>query len=201
MADETPFQELMTRLQQGDDEVATMVFQRFVHRLLGLAALRLPEIIHSKEDAEDVIQSVFKSFFRRHAEGKFDFTDWDSLWSLLTVITANKCGHRLAKYTTIKRDASREVGFQLSKEDLQQPMSPVDPTPTPDEAILVTDTLEHLVDQLSAEEKLVLGFRLQGCTVEEISKELGKSERQVYRQLKTIREQWGRLAEEKSTPG
>ena len=42
---------------------------------------------------EDVMASVFKSFFRRHAEAPFDLSSWDSLWSLLTLITLRKCGY------------------------------------------------------------------------------------------------------------
>jgi hypothetical protein len=30
-----------------------------------------------------VLQSVYRSFFLRHAEGEFAFTGWDGLWALL----------------------------------------------------------------------------------------------------------------------
>ena len=55
------------------------------------------------------MQSVFKSFFRRHAEGQFDLSGWDSLWALLTVITLRKSGHKAKEYLAACRDVRREV--------------------------------------------------------------------------------------------
>ena len=54
------------------------------------------------------MQSVFKSFFRRHAEGQFDLAGWDSLWALLTVITL-KVRPQGKEYLAACRDVRREV--------------------------------------------------------------------------------------------
>src|SRR5262245_46331871 len=81
------FAELMTRLHQGDQEAARRIFQTFSQRLIALARSRLHGLIRVKTDPEDIMASVFKSFFRRDAEEPFQLSGWDSLWSLLTLIT------------------------------------------------------------------------------------------------------------------
>src|SRR5580692_11428902 len=95
MSVDPSFDTVMQRLRAGDDEAAADVFRRFADRLIGLARSRLDERLRQKVDPEDVMQSVFKSFFRVQADGKLDLANWDSLWALLTVITLRKCGHRI----------------------------------------------------------------------------------------------------------
>src|SRR5690349_8375175 len=96
MTTSTEFADLMDRLRAGDQDAATLLFERFAKRLIGLAQLRLGPLARGKIDAEDVVQSVFKSFFRRQAEGLLDPESWGGLWALLTTITLRKCGHKLA---------------------------------------------------------------------------------------------------------
>src|SRR5947207_2858035 len=109
MAAEQPFAELMRHLRENDPASAEAVFDRYAQRLVRLAASRLPVEVRAKDDADDVVQSVFVSFFRRHAAGQFtDLDGWDRLWSLLTVLTVRKCGHRLERFFAARRDVRRE---------------------------------------------------------------------------------------------
>src|SRR6266478_2806061 len=87
MAEEPSFDDLMTRLRADDSMAATNLFRRYSRRLIGLARTRLQGEMKRKVDPEDVMQSVFRSFFRRHADGKFELEGWDNLWSLLACIT------------------------------------------------------------------------------------------------------------------
>src|SRR5207302_11053184 len=103
--------QLMAALRRGDDAAAQVVFERYARRLIGLAATRLPERIRSKVDPEDVVQSAFRSFFLRQANGRIDLDDWDGLWTMLTVITVRKCGHRLEQLQAARRDVRREVAL------------------------------------------------------------------------------------------
>ena len=47
------------------------VVQRYTQRLLGLARRQLPQRLRQRVDPEDVVQSVYRSFFRRLNEGCF----------------------------------------------------------------------------------------------------------------------------------
>ena len=67
MAADASFDELMVRLRSGEDEAAREVFVRFARRLVGLARHHLDARLTAKTDAEDVVQSAYKSFFVRHS--------------------------------------------------------------------------------------------------------------------------------------
>ena len=109
MSADDSFEALMQRLRAGEEVAAAQLFQRYAGRLIALARSRLDELVRQKMDPEDVIQSVFKSFFHRHQEGNWDLADWDSLWSLLARITVRKCGRRAVYYHGERRDVRREA--------------------------------------------------------------------------------------------
>lgn len=46
---------------------------RYTRRLLELARRQLPERVRRRVDPEDVVQSVYRSFFRRLNDGQFNF--------------------------------------------------------------------------------------------------------------------------------
>jgi hypothetical protein len=70
------FAALMAGLCAGEPDAATAVFQRFTGRLIGLSRRRIDSRLRAKADSEDVVQSVYKSFFRRSSAGDFTFS-WD----------------------------------------------------------------------------------------------------------------------------
>src|SRR5262245_50635962 len=109
MTDENSFAGLMERLRWGEDAAAREVFQRFARRLIALARRKFDHQLAHRVDPEDVVQSAFKSFFLRHREGKFQFGDWNGLWSLLTLITIRKCVDRVEYHRAERRDVGREV--------------------------------------------------------------------------------------------
>jgi DNA-directed RNA polymerase specialized sigma24 family protein len=102
------FQNLLQRLESGDAEAAALVFDRYARRLIGLARRRLDERVRGKIDADDVVNSVLRTFCRRAAEHPFDLDGPDSLWALLVEITLRKCGCWNRHFRTRKRDVRRE---------------------------------------------------------------------------------------------
>ncbi len=115
MTAEPSFDDLMARLRAGDQAAASQLFHRFACRLIGLARGRLDALVRQKVDPEDVVQSVFKSFFLRHASGQWDLGGWDGLWALLTVLTVRKCGRHAVHYRAGRRDVRREASPQGGK--------------------------------------------------------------------------------------
>ncbi len=47
------------------------LFQRYAQRLMAFARTRLPSDVSSRVDEEDIVQSVFRSFFRRNQGNEF----------------------------------------------------------------------------------------------------------------------------------
>ena len=191
MGGETTFDELMDRLNDGDEEAAAEIFNRFVRRLIFLARSRLNAQVRQKEDPEDVVQSVFRSFFTRQVEGQFEIGSWGSLWAMLAVITLRKCGNRIEYFQAAKRNVQRDIpgGTKPNEtEESRLAWEGIAREPTPAEAAAITETLEELMAGLDQRERLILSLRLQEYTVQEISEQVDRSERTIARVLERVRE-------------
>jgi RNA polymerase sigma-70 factor (ECF subfamily) len=201
MTEQDSFADMMARLKNGDPDAARAIFDRFARRLIGLARSRLDERLRRKVDPEDVVQSVFKSFFRVQGEGKFDLASWDNLWALLTVITLRKCGHRVEHFRAACRDVNREVTPRPSSEDSVPSYQAIAREPTPDDAAMLTETVEQVMRDLEPREREVVTLSLEGCTVTEISQLVGRTERTVHRVLKRLRDRLEKMQEEEVNSG
>src|SRR5262249_32173119 len=155
--------------QAGDQEGAAVIFARFANRLIALARSRLDRLPRPKADPEDVVQSVFRSFFLRQANDPFTLTSWDNVWGMLTVITLRKCGHRLEYYHAARRDVQREVGQPPSADDSAMSWQAIAREPTPVEAAMLAETVEQVMRGLKERERPVLTLCLQGYSIPEIS--------------------------------
>jgi RNA polymerase sigma-70 factor (ECF subfamily) len=190
------FDHLIARLREGDDEAAEEIFRRFAHRLVLLARSRLDRRVQGKLDPEDVLQSVFRSFFVRLADGQFDLKDWDNLWSLLVRITLRKCGRQIAALRVARRDYRRELtplGSTVSSRDGWEGLAR---EPDPEEAATLADTVEWVLKGLDAKQQEIVVLRLQGHLVSEISQTVGRTERTVHRVLAHVRNALQRLEDD-----
>jgi RNA polymerase sigma-70 factor (ECF subfamily) len=175
------FHEFLGRLEAKDPTAAAELFHRFVYRLIGLARLQLDEKLRRVTDAEDVVQSVFKSFFVRVGDGRMEFGGWGDLWSLLAVITVRKCARQRQRQHAAGRDVNREV----TPPECWEPLSR---EPTAAEAAMLSDTVEYLLRGLDEREHKLVTLRLQGFSVAEISTAVQRTERTVHRVLAQVRQ-------------
>jgi RNA polymerase sigma-70 factor (ECF subfamily) len=193
MRDDSSFIDCMNRFRAGDAEAADRLFKRFARRLIGLARTRLKDALGCKEDPEEVVQSAYRSFFRRHARGEFNMSCWEDLWGLLTRITLCKCWNRLDFYHADRRDVRREVRLEEDAQTANRCRMLLDREPTPLQAALLTETLEELLRGLDDDEHLILTLSLQGHGIEEISDRVGLAERTVKRVRQLARKRLERM--------
>lgn len=180
------FQNLMQQLRAGDEEAARQVFQMYAGRLIPLAQKKLDVRIRRKVDPEDVTQSVFRSFFRRHQDGQFDLNSPGSLWGLLTVITLRKCGNKAEQFMGHGRDVRREISIG-SPQDSAAAWEVIAREPTPAEAAMLSETIVELMRDLEPRDRTIVEQALQGYTPAEISQQIDRTERTVRRVLQRIR--------------
>jgi hypothetical protein len=109
MPADAAFDQLMARLRAGDPDAAAAVFDRFAKRLIGLARSRLDGRLRRKVDPDDVVQSIYKSFFLHHAQGRVNPDNWESPWSLQTIFTMPRCGRWKGHFLARIRDVNAEV--------------------------------------------------------------------------------------------
>lgn len=191
MEQSNSFRQVLNGLRAGDGAAWDTLVRRFAGALIALARQHLNTRIRQKTDPEDVIQSVFRSFFRRSAGGQFSLDNWDSLWGLLVRVTLNKCADVIRACDARKRQVTDEV--PLSPEDERGGWEPAGRDPTPADAAVLADLVEQLMAPLDPDERATLERLLQGHTKPEISGELGCSERTVFRVQKRVREHLRRL--------
>lgn len=192
MSEKDHFADVMARLHAGDQQAALEVFQRFAGRLIGLARSHLVSGLQAKVDAEDVLQSAWKSFFLRQTDGQFTLAGWDDLWALLVVITLRKCNRKVEHFSAARRDVLREVRT-LSEED-ERSWSELAGGPAPSDGLLLAEVVEGVMRTLLGEhERQILLLSLQGYSTEEVGQQVRRTERTVRRVLARIRDQLIRM--------
>jgi DNA-directed RNA polymerase specialized sigma24 family protein len=176
---------------------ARLVWGRYFQGLLVLARNHLSARIRSREDEEDVLQSMYKSFCIRQRRGDFDLDNRDELWNLLVQITLRKARNAANRHLQGRRDVRREEGEAAadhSGSDLGGTiLDQIDSDgPTPAEAALLNEALEHRFRKLSDPGlRQIAQWKLEGYTNPEIAAQLDCTLRTVERKLERIRAYWG----------
>ena len=82
--------ELVEQLKSGNQDAASELYQRYAQRLCRQIERRIGQHLKGRFEAGDVLQSAFRTFFRRAANGEFQIDYTGDLWNLLLTITLNK---------------------------------------------------------------------------------------------------------------
>ena len=134
MTDSQHRENVTARLNADADLAAAELDEQYRARLCRLVEREMNRRFRRKEDPEDVVQSAFRTFFRRNAQGEFHIDSAADLWRLLETITRRKILKHVEKLGAGKRDPKREEyaeGDDLRGRD-----------PTPEEAAIAADLME-----------------------------------------------------------
>ena len=175
--EETPSSDrsLLRRLRAGEQDAATDLFLKYGARLQALARAKTSQALAARFDPEDVIQSVFRTFFRRASSGLYDVPEGDELWQLLLVIALNKIRDLAAHHRAQKRDVARTDG-QLEERSADQ------------ESLATLEVVLHdFLGNLPQVQSEVAQMRMEGYQVDEIAQRTGRSKRTVERTLNALR--------------
>ena len=78
-------------MKAGDSAAATRIWQHYFDRLVRSVRARLYGQNRAVSDEEDIVLSVFDSFYNAAENGRFpDLSDRDDLWRLLLRMAARK---------------------------------------------------------------------------------------------------------------
>lgn len=166
---------------------ADLVFNRYAGRLMQVAQDRLGVRLQSKVSPEDVVQSAFKSFFRRQHEFNFKSDDSDGLWGLLVVMTLRKCAKWADVFGADKRSIEREVSFDAETDSGHRWHEVADRDPGPEEAVMLSELIERLMRRLDARQQQMLSLRMQGFELDEIADQVQSSRRTVARVVSEVK--------------
>jgi DNA-directed RNA polymerase specialized sigma24 family protein len=178
------------------ESAARLVWGRYFQELLVLARNHLSARIRCREDEEDVLQSMYKSFCIRQRRGDFDLANRDQLWNLLVHITLRKARNTANRHLQRKRDVRREEtepAHEHAEDDTPSAiLDQIDSDgPTPAEAALLNDALEKRFQLLNDPGlRQIALWKLEGYTNNEIAGKLECTLRTVERKLERIRSYW-----------
>jgi RNA polymerase sigma-70 factor (ECF subfamily) len=174
---------LLDRWRQGDQQAAGELFRRYASRLVGLARSRLSAKFAQRVDPEEVVQSVYRTFFAEAQEGRYELQRGGDLWRLLVAMTLHKLNDQVKYHSRRKRAVDTEEGlFGIGAHLLAREPSPL-------EALALVDEVEQLMGQLEPTHRSMVELRLQGHTMEEIAVRTRFSERTVRYVLERLKQQ------------
>jgi DNA-directed RNA polymerase specialized sigma24 family protein len=179
------------------ESAARLVWGRYFQELLVLARNHLSARIRCREDEEDVLQSMYKSFCIRQRRGDFDLANRDQLWNLLVHITLRKASNAANRHLQgeryVRREETEPAHEQADEDATSAILEQIDSDgPTPAEAALLNEALETRVALLNDPGlRQIALLKLEGYTNNEIAGKLECTLRTVERKLKRIRAYWG----------
>jgi RNA polymerase sigma factor (sigma-70 family) len=189
--DEPSDHTLLHRFKDGSEDAANALYHRYAHRLRALARAKSFPDLAGRLDHSDIVQSVFRSFFRGVNGGAYDVPAGEELWNLFLVMTLNK----IRANGVFHRAAKRDVRMTTADEAIDRY---ADASQSDENAYaLLKMAVEEALDRLPEQHKLVVELRMQGHEVAEIAQTTGRSKRSVERVLQESRERLGALLVER----
>lgn len=179
---------LLDRWRGGDESAATEIFERYVNRLCALARTRLSNRMKRRVEPEDIVQSVYRSFFRR-AGDHYALENQGDLWRLLAAITINKVRGKVEFHSAKKRGVYQEESMMGDNLSIRVSPEIISDEPKPDDAAVMVEELSDLLGKLDETQRTIIELSMQNQSVEQIAETIQRSERTVHRTIQMIREE------------
>ncbi|MFO0977993.1 MAG: sigma-70 family RNA polymerase sigma factor [Planctomycetaceae bacterium] len=172
---------LMRRFRSGSGDAAAALYERYADRLDYLASRGLGSDIGGLVDSDDVVQSIFRTFFRRAAVGDYEVPEDMELWNLLVTISLNKI-REVGRY---HRRARRDIGKTVPLEESTTAGSIAGADEVACQVLQMV--VEDTIAQLPMAHQKIIQLHIEGWNVPEIAAETARSKRTIERVLQEFR--------------
>ena len=173
--------QLIRQFRDGDESAATALFRRYAARVRALAAGYCTGNLGHRFDADDIVQTVFRTFFTGVRDSGYDAPPGGDIWSLLSVLAVNK----VRGYADYHRAAKRDVLRTVAPEGLgEQPEACTDEG----SAALLRLVVDEQLAALPEDDRQVVRLRLEGHDSGTIAAKLERPKRTVERVIQQFRE-------------
>lgn len=173
---------LVDRFRLGDEDAALRLYYRYAERLLNLATKQQADDLSARFDPEDIVQSVFRTFFRRVADGQYEAPEGDELWKLFLVIALNKLRSRGAYHRSQKRNVRNTQSIQehlLTSDQNQHQVA----------TSILCLSVQEIIEKQPESHREVIRMRIDGHDILAITQRLQRSKRTVERVLQNFRKE------------
>ncbi|WP_182865311.1 RNA polymerase sigma factor [Rhodopirellula sp. JC639] len=175
------FAAFQSRLQRGEADAVRKLFDDYSRRLIYLAGKNIHPALLKRFDGEDIVQSVFRTFFRRHEAGGFQIQHSQQLWQLLATLTLRKTRSHARKHTADQRDAQAERA-------ISDDMNMLSHQPSAEDALALWEEIDLVIEGLPPKTGEIIAMRLEGRSKSEIAGQLGVSRQTIHRILHLVQE-------------
>lgn len=177
---------LLRRFRGGQQDAAAAIFQRYALRLHRLAETQLGAGLGRRLDPDDIVQTVFRTFFRRTRCGQYEVPEGDELWKLLLVIALNKIRISAAHHRSAKRDVGTTVA--LGERDVA-----CNANAEEESHLVLRMAVDDLLADLPPTQRAMVALRIDGHGVAEIAASTKRAKRSVERVLQNFRVRLAKL--------
>ena len=158
------------------------IYLRYAQRLQLLAHSQAGRALAVRLDADDIVQSVFRTFFRRAAQGHYDIPDGEELWKLFLVLALNKIRGLAVYHRAAKRDVRQTTELDRIVEHTNAEL----PDDTAYEILRLT--IDDILNGLPEPQRSMVVMRIEGNDIQQIATATERSKRSVERALQTFRQ-------------
>ncbi len=176
--------------KDGDSIASHQLWHHYYDRLIRVARNNLRGQDRRVADEEDIVVSVFESFYRAAQQGRFpDLSDRDALWRLLLKMSARKIVDRRRHDGRQRRGAGQKVVSLQGADDNETIIQVIGDEPTPEMVLMMTESFEQLLQHLGGGplREIAVG-KMEGFSNAELAQKFECSERTIERRLHLIRE-------------
>lgn len=172
---------LLRRVQGGCQDAAAQLYRKYARRVHALARAQCSPRLARKVEVDDLVQSIFCTFFHKAAQGYYEVPDGDELWGLFLVIALHKIRNKAAYYSAAKRNA-KLTGTAADLEGAAAGKSAAEFAES-----FLRLVIAELTEDFPPAHREMVDLRIQGYHVDEIAARTKRSKRTVERFLQDFR--------------
>ncbi|MEC8553466.1 MAG: ECF-type sigma factor [Planctomycetota bacterium] len=176
-------------VKASDSSAANQLWQHYSDRLVHAVRAKLYGRERAVSDEEDIVLSVFDSFYDAARLGRFpDLSDRDELWRLLMRMSARKVVDKRRSEGRKRRGGGFQA-FSLGADGEGEPFELIADEPSPEMVFMMQESVEQLFSHLGVGQLRDLAVaKLEGYSNAELAQRFACSERTIERRLHLIRE-------------
>lgn len=190
MSEGSEITQWIDRVKLGDSMAANRLWEHYFDRLVRRVRGRLAGQNRAVSDEEDIVLSVFDSFYEAAEKGRFpDLSDRDDLWRLLLRMAARKVIDKRRHDKRQRRGGEVLVHSMDQQRDAGIMIEAIGDEPTPEMVMMMQESVEQFFSHLGVGQlRDLAGAKLEGYSNADLAERFECSERTIERRLHLIRE-------------
>ena len=190
MTDESNVSHWIEQVKQGNSFAANQVWHHYFDRLVKDVRRRLLGHNRAISDEEDIVLSVFDSFYAAAEKGRFpDLADRDDLWKLLLGMAARKVVSKRRHDQRQRRGGDAKHLAIGATSDGEDEIHVIGNEPSPEMVLMMQESVENFFSHLGVGQLRDLAVaKLEGYSNAELAERFHCSVRTIERRLHLIRE-------------